>query len=200
MTKVRLFYGTNSLKEDIKELITSEEIVKQLSVCIPNDKDGLVYQYELTLDNLKILDLTSLDVLVWLAEVLKNKKVLDSKRYQMLASKFIEQYGIDTSSYDIIIGYRLDASHLYLVKEFIQDNLDLNLFKDILVTFEKNYYLKSQKVLNNLKKIDEEITVNYQKYNTKYNTSDCKLREKIMNLVNSEANSVTKVFSTLVKE
>ncbi len=196
MSKVILFYGTNTLKEDIKELVTSEEIAKQLSVCIPNEKDGLVYKYELSMDNLKILDLTSLDILVWLAEVLKNKNVLDSKRYQMLACKFIKQYAIDISSYDVIIGYRLDASHLYLVKEFVQDNLDLNIFKDVLVTFEKKYYIKNQKALNNLKKIDEGIIVNYQKYNT----SDCKLREKIMNLVNSEANSVTKVFSTLVKE
>ena len=142
MAKVILFYGTNTLKEDIKELVTNEEIAKQLSVCIPNEKDGLVYKYELSLDNLKILDLTSLDILVWLAEILKNKNVLESKRYQMLASKFIEQYGIDTSSYDVIISYRLDASHFYLVKEFVKDNLDLNLFKDILVTFEKKYYLK----------------------------------------------------------
>lgn len=200
MAKVILFYGTNTLKEDIKELVTNEEIAKQLSVCIPNEKDGLVYKYELSLDNLKILDLTSLDILVWLAEILKNKNVLESKRYQMLASKFIEQYGIDTSSYDVIISYRLDASHFYLVKEFVKDNLDLNLFKDILVTFEKKYYLKNQKALNNLKKIDEGITVNYQKYNTKYNTSDCKLREKIMDLINGDTNSVTKVFSTLVKE
>ena len=145
MSKVILFYGTNTLKEDIKELVTSEEIAKQLSVCIPNEKDGLVYKYELSMDNLKILDLTSLDILVWLAEVLKNKNVLDSKRYQMLACKFIKQYAIDISSYDVIIGYRLDASHLYLVKEFVQDNLDLNIFKDVLVTFEKKYYIKNQK-------------------------------------------------------
>ena len=34
---------------------------------------------------------------------MKHRDAADTKRYRMLAEKFIQKYGIDTSEYDIIL-------------------------------------------------------------------------------------------------
>lgn len=59
------------------------------------------------------------DLLNWLAELMKHRDAADSKRYKMLAAKFIDKYGIDTNGYDVIKGWRADASYFYIVKEFV---------------------------------------------------------------------------------
>lgn len=74
-------------------------------------------------------------MLSWLAELMKHRDAADSKRYKLLAGKFIDKYGIDTVEYD--------------------------------------------------------------EFNEKYNQRDVAAREKMKELINSDANKVTKVFSTL---
>lgn len=41
----------------------------------------------------------------------------------MLAKKFIEKYGVDTRDYDVICGWRANASYFYIAKEFVRDKL-----------------------------------------------------------------------------
>lgn len=80
------------------------ELAKEWAVCRPNEKNGWVHKYELECDGLKILDFQEKNVLAWLAELMKHRDAADSKRYRMLASKFIDKYGIDTETYDVIKG------------------------------------------------------------------------------------------------
>ena len=42
------------------------------------------------------------------------------------------------------------------------------------------------------------ISVNYQEFNQKYNERDISARENMRQLINSDMNKVTKVFSTLI--
>ena len=55
-------------------------------------------------------------------------------------------------------------------------------------------YTKLHEVANSLQ------TVEYTEFNEKYNHRDITARQKMRELVDSDANSVTKVFSTLFKE
>ena len=64
----------------------------------------------------KILDFQEKNVLSWLAELMKHRDAADSKRYRMLSKKFIEKYGIDTEEYDVIKGWRANASYFYIAK------------------------------------------------------------------------------------
>ena len=48
---------------------------------------------------------------------MKHRDAAGSKRYRMLAKKFIEKYGTDTSGYDIIKGWRANASYFYIAKD-----------------------------------------------------------------------------------
>ena len=63
---------------------------------------------------------------------MKHRDAADSKRYRVLAAKFIEKYGVDTSRYDVIKGWRADASYFYIAKEFVRDNIDVEILEELL--------------------------------------------------------------------
>jgi hypothetical protein len=149
---------------------------------------------------LKILDFQELDVLCWLAELMKHRDASNSKRYRTLAEKFIEKYGVDTIGFDVIKGWRANASYFYIAKEFVRDNIDIDILEELLSLggLGIQYCIKTEKAYDHLKEIGEELSsVAYAEFNPKYNDRDSRARQKMRLLVDSDANKVTKVFSTL---
>lgn len=176
------------------------ELAKEWAVCRPNETNGWVHKYELEYDDLKILDFQQKDVLAWLAELMKHREAADSKRYRMLAEKFINKYGIDTSVYDVIKGWRANASYFYIAKEFVRDNIDMDILEELLALggLGIQYCIKSEKAYSRLHEIKEDIlSVDYREFNDKYNERDVRARKNMRDLVDSDANKVTNVFSTL---
>lgn len=196
-------YGGGDEKHDYGKgfyLTESIDLAKEWAVCRPNDTNGWVHKYALETDGLKILDFQQLDVLVWLAELMKHRDAADSKRYHMLAKQFIEKYGVDTSEYDVICGWRANASYFYIAKEFVRDNIDIDILEELLSLggLGIQYCLKSKAAYANLtEKKDELLPVPYTEFNDRYNQRDIVARRNMRDLVNSDANKVTKVFSTL---
>lgn len=175
-------------------------LAKEWAVCRPNEKSGWVHKFELDTKELKILDFQQKNILAWLAELMKHRDASDSKRYRMLAAKFINKYGIDTSKYDIIKGWRADASYFYIAKEFVRDNIDLDILEELLSlgNLGIQYCIKSELAYSKLKEINEElIMVDYEEFNKRYNHRDAVARRRMRELVDSDANKVTNVFSTL---
>lgn len=72
----------------------------------------------------------------------------------------------------IIKGWRANASYFYIAKEFVRDNIDLDILEEL-------------------------FSVNYDEFNEKYNQRDITARKNMRDLVNSDVNKVTNVFSTL---
>lgn len=176
-------------------------LAKEWAVCVPNSENGWVHKYELDCTGLKILDFQEKDVLNWLAELRKHRDAADSKRYRMLAAKFIDKYGIDTSDYDVIKGWRADASYFYIAKEFVRDNIDMDILEELLSLggLGIQYCIKSERAYAQLHEIEEDmISVPYSEFNEQYNQRDVEARDNMRKLVDSEANKVTKVFSTLL--
>ena len=176
-------------------------LAKEWAVCVPNSENGWVHKYELDCTGLKILDFQEKDVLNWLAELMKHRDAADSKRYRMLVAKFIDKYGIDTSDYDVIKGWRADASYFYIAKEFVRDNIDMDILEDLvsLGGLGIQYCIKSERAYAQLHEIEEDmISVPYSEFNEQYNQRDIEARDNMRKLVDSEANKVTKVFSTLL--
>ena len=146
MEKLILFHGTpdrivvptfgkGEEKHDYGQgfyLSENIDLAKEWAVCRPNEERGWVHKYELETDGLRILDFQEKGVLPWLAELMKHRDAADSKRYRMLAKKFIEKYGIDTESYDVIRGWRANASYFYIAKEFVRDNIDMDILEELL--------------------------------------------------------------------
>ncbi len=175
-------------------------LAKEWAVCRPNEKSGWVHKFELDTKELKILDFQQKNILAWLAELMKHRDASDSKRYRMLAAKFINKYGIDTSKYDIIKGWRADASYFYIAKEFVRDNIDLDILEELLSlgNLGIQYCIKSELAYSKLKEINAElIMVDYEEFNKRYNHRDAVARRRMRELVDSDANKVTNVFSTL---
>lgn len=195
-------YGGGQDKHDYGRgfyLAEDIELAKEWAVCRPSQQNGWVHKYELDCTDLKIFDFQKKNVLSWLAELMKHRDAADTKRYRMLATKFIEKYGIDVSSYDVIKGWRADASYFYIAKEFVRDNIDVEILEELLSLggLGIQYCLKSELAFSKLREIDEILPVDYTEFNDKYNKRDIEARNKMRDLVDSDANKVTKVFSTL---
>jgi hypothetical protein len=199
-------YGMGEEKHDYGQgfyLTESIDLAKEWAVCRPNEAIGYVHQYELDMNSLQILDFQEKGVLAWLAELMKHRDAADSKRYRMLAKKFIEKYGIETSGYDVIKGWRANASYFYIAKEFVRDNIDMDILEELLSLggLGIQYCMKSELAYSKLHEVpDSLVTVDYTEFNEKYNQRDITARQKMRELVDSDANKVTKVFSTLFEE
>lgn len=214
MKKIILFHGTSEKvvvptygygdeKHDYGKgfyLTENIELSKEWAVCRPNDNNGWVHKFEFDITDLKILDFQEKNVLSWLAELMKHRDAADSKRYRMLAKQFIEKYGIDTSGYDVIKGWRANASYFYIAKEFVKDNIDMDILEELLSLggLGIQYCIKSEFAYSKLYELKEEVlSVSYDEFNEKYNHRDAMARKRMKDLVDSDANKVTKVFSTL---
>ena len=160
-----------------------------------------MHKYELDCDSLKIFDYQEASIMAWLAELMRHRDAAESKRYKMLAAKFIDKYGIDTSNYDVIKGWRANASYFYIAKEFVRDNIDVEILEELLSLggLGIQYCIKSKLAYENLREIrDGLLPVVYSEFNQKYNQRDDNARKRMRDLVNSDANKVTNVFSTLI--
>lgn len=199
-------YGKGEKKHDYGQgfyLTENIKLAKEWAVCRPQEANGYVHQYELKTEGLKILDFQEKGVLAWLAELMKHRDAADSKRYRMLAKKFIEKYGEDTDGYDVIKGWRANASYFYIAKEFVRDNIDMDILEELLSLggLGVQYCIKSEIAYSRLHEMEDGLQiVQYAEFNEKYNQRDIAARQKMRELVDSDANHVTKVFSTLFEE
>ena len=132
-------------------LAESPELAKEWAVCRPNEQNGWLHKYELDTEELEILDFEKIDVLSWLAELMKHRDASDSKRYRVLAKKFIDKYGIDSSKFDVIKGRRANAAYFFIAKEFVRDNIDIDILEELLSLYGLGiqYCLKSKRPIQN---------------------------------------------------
>lgn len=216
MTKIVLYHGSPNKKitptfgcgEEKRDygkgfyLSEDRELAKEWAVCRPNERNGWLHQYELEMDDLKVLDFGKLGILSWLAELMKHRDASDSKRYRVLAKKFVQKYGLDTIGFDVIKGWRADASYFFIAKEFVRDNVDVDILERLLRLEDLGiqYCIKSEKAYSKLKEIPNSLlSVSYDEFNKKYNQRDIEARTNMRNLINSDENKVIKVFSTLIE-
>lgn len=197
-------FGLGNEKHDYGKgfyLTESLNLAKEWAVYRPEESNGWVHKYELETEGLKILDFKERDVLAWLAELMKHRDAADSKRYRMLSKKFIEKYGINTDGYDVIKGWRANASYFYIAKAFVRDEVDVDILLELLSLggLGVQYCIKTEKAYKSLTEISSELqSVCFTQFNEKYNERDITARENMRKLIDSDRNQVTKVFSTLL--
>ena len=198
-------YGLGDEKHDYGKgfyLTENLELAKEWAVCRPDERNGWVHKFSLDITDLKVLDFQEHNILSWLAELMKHREAADSKRYRVLSGKFIEKYGIDSEHYDVIKGWRANASYFYIAREFVRDNIDVEILEELLSLggLGIQYCIKSERAYEKLLEIKEELTcVDFREFNEKYNERDVSAREKMRKLVDSDANKVTNVFSTILE-
>ena len=196
-------YGLGDGKHDYGKgfyLAENVELAKEWAVCRPDETNGWVHKFELDATDLNVLDFQKYNVLSWLAELMKHRDASDTRRYKVLSKRFISEYGIDTCGYDVIKGWRADASYFYIAREFVRDNIDVEILEELLSLggLGIQYCIKSELAYSKLYEIEDElICVDYNVFNERYNERDVTARKKMRELVDSDANKVTNVFSTL---
>ncbi|MBD5537660.1 MAG: DUF3990 domain-containing protein [Lachnospiraceae bacterium] len=197
-------FGLGDEKHDYGKgfyLTESIELAKEWAVYRPDALNGWVHKYELDMAGLKILDFQNKSVLSWLAELMKHRDAADSKRYRLLSKRFIEKYGVSTEEYDIIKGWRANASYFYIAKAFVRDEVDVDILEELLAlgSLGIQYCIKTQKAYEKLTEFHEDLqSVDFMQFNKKYNERDIAARENMRKLIDSDRNQVTKVFSTLL--
>ncbi len=197
-------YGLGEDRHDYGQgfyLTEDLELAKEWSVSSPIERNGWVHKYSLDMKELSIYDFSKANILSWLAELMKHRKASNSKRYHILSEKFIFKYGVDVDSYDVIKGWRANASFFYIAKAFVRDEIDVEILEELLSLggLGVQYCLKSEKAFASLKPLRQDImNVNYSEFNQKYSTRDGEARENMRRLIDSDQNKVTNVFSTII--
>ena len=120
-------FGKGNLRNDYGKgfyCTESEELAKEWACS--NNKNGFANKYELSLEGLNILYLNSdkYNVLHWLAILTKNRTYWENSTISETAKKYLAQnFMIDTSEYDVIIGYRADDSYFYFARDFVSGTI-----------------------------------------------------------------------------
>ncbi len=92
------------------------------------NNDGFVNEYHLNTKGLKILNLLDGEhsVLNWMALLLKNRIFSLQEEIAIDARNYIiEHYSVDTTGYDLVIGYRADDSYFSYAQSFVSNALPL---------------------------------------------------------------------------
>ena len=109
------FYTTESL-----------ELAKEWA-CSDN-RNGFANIYELDLDSLSVLSLNSPDynILNWLAVLAKHRSFWQKGSIAEEAKDYLrENFFVDLSAYDIIVGYRADDSYFSFAQDFVSNTISL---------------------------------------------------------------------------
>ena len=143
------FYCTDKI-ELAKEWACTEEI------------SAYVNKYELDIQKLKVLDLTKnkYSTLNWLTLLLTYRRIrITSPIMKRGMDWLIENFSIDISEYDIIIGYRADDSYFSFARAFINNQISLKQLEHAMDLGELGiqYVLKSKKAFQVLKFVDYEV-------------------------------------------
>ncbi|MFI3171153.1 MAG: DUF3990 domain-containing protein [Eubacteriales bacterium] len=87
---------------------------------------GYANHYELETKELKVLNLADKHVLNWLAVLIANRTFELKSNLALEAREYlIKEFLIDTTSYDVVIGYRADDSYFAFATGFVNGTISL---------------------------------------------------------------------------
>ena len=210
MTVITIFHGSNHIitkpeyfvgkpyNDYGKGFYCTNEIEMAKEWACKENTNGFVNEYQLNISDLKILDLqdSKYNVLNWIALLLKNRKFELSDPVSITARKYIlDNYLIDTSDYDIIIGYRADNSYFSYAQSFVANSLSVRLLEEALKLGELGIQvaLVSEKAFENIKYINA-FSVEKEIYYSKYINRDLSARKYFFENIKNKQFSLDDVF------
>jgi len=87
-----------------------------------------VNQYEIALENLKVLDLTDerYSILHWLSILMEHRRVRVTSPIMKRGMEWLlKNHKVDVSEYDVIVGYRADDSYFSFARAFLNNQITL---------------------------------------------------------------------------
>ena len=165
------------------------ELAKEWAAAGDKARDGWLHAYDLNLNGLRVFDFTELDPLAWLAELMKHREADDSRYYRENAVKFIARHGVDVSDYDVIRGWRADASYFYICKSFVRNNIGVGFLRELLSlgNLGIQYFLRTENAFSALTEIESEKEfVAAAEWYGRYNLRDSNARSKMYDLIQND--------------
>ena len=99
-----------------------------------NEQDGFLIEYDLDLSKLRVLYLDTIkddDVLRWIAILVSHRFSYSEINNHKTTIKWLEEnYPIDMDGYDVIVGYRADDSYFDYSRDFVNNNLSIEILKE----------------------------------------------------------------------
>ena len=203
MSKITIYHGSDHIieKPDINKgkkyndygqgFYCTEDLELAKEWACKTGKDGFVNEYELNTAGLAILNLNSngYTILNWIALLLKYRTfTLDNEIQRQARDYIINNFSIDTTNFDIIIGYRADDSYFSFAESFVSNTLPLSTLNKALRlgNLGEQVALVSEKAFNciTFKKAE---TVERKIYHPKFKKRDLKAREDYKKYRNSLA-------------
>ena len=127
------------------------------------ENGGYLIEYDVDVEKLKILHLATIedqDVLTWIYLLIshrfsKEERLENKTNIEWLA----EHYPFDLGDYDVIVGYRADDSYFDYSRDFVRNDLSLELLKDAmrLGKLGTQFVLMSQKAFEHIKYVKSEF-------------------------------------------
>lgn len=181
-----------------------KELGREWAVGQQSNADGWLHVYEVDLAPLKVFDFASVGVLPWLAELMKHRPADDTPSYLRDSGRFIARYGIDMSRYDVIKGWRADASYFFIARMFARNQVDVSILGDLLSLGDLGiqYFFKSEQAFAALTELEErKERVSMAEHKARFNARDDQARRRMVELVyDMKRNPLEHVFSELIKE
>ena len=145
-------------------------------------KDGYANCYEIECENLSILNLNDdkYCILHWLTILLENREFDTYSALAYEAKEYLlNNFRINYSEYDIIIGYRADDSYFSFAKDFINGTISYRQLTNAMYLGKlgQQFVLKSKKAFDKLTFIRAEVASNYEWFEKKMNRNKQARRE-----------------------
>lgn len=185
-------------------LTADRELGREWAVGQRTGADGWLHVYEADLSDLRVFDFSTAGVLAWMAELMKHRAADDSPRYRRDAVRFIAKYGVDISGYDVVKGWRANASFFFIARLFVQNQLDVSVLEEMLSLGDLGvqYFFQSQKAFAALREVeDAKEPVASDPYKLKFDRRDQEARERMVALAyDQKRNPLLRTFDDLLKE
>lgn len=170
----------------------TEDIEMAREWACANNMNGYVNQYELDLSAFHVLNLNSSEyhILNWLALLARYRTYWQKGSIAEEAKKYIEDnFLIDLSGYDIVIGYRADDSYFSFAQDFVSGAISLQKLSEAmrLGKLGEQIVLKSQEAFESIRFMGSEA-VDAEEYYVKKMTRDREARREYRRKKRVEAN------------
>lgn len=158
-------YGLGSLHNDYgRGFYCTREVELAKEWACSKGNDGYANSYELDYSGLLVLNLNSDDysILNWLALLAENRTYWQQGSISKEAKDYIKQnFLIDISGYDVIIGYRADDSYFSFAQDFVSGTISLGKLSEAmrLGRLGEQIVLKSKKAFDRIKYIGNELAL-----------------------------------------
>ena len=180
------------------------ELAKEWAVGYREVEQGYMHKYTLDLTGLSIYTFetdTIEDIFAWISELMKYHEADDTLLYRRNSQRFIQRYGVDLSSYDIICGWRADSSYFRIAKDLMRGDLSYDLLEEALHLgdFGVQVCIKSERAFGRLMPDTNPVVVT-QEYREMYEDRDRKASQALQELKASNRNNLDHIVPLLLSQ